>query len=216
MSLTLYYHPMSSYCWKALIALHENETPFERIEVDLSDERQRAALAAAWPMERFPVLRDDIRGVALPEAAVIVEYLGLHYPGPGFTPIPGDPDQAMEVRLMDRLFDNDVMNRMQAVVFDRLRPEQERDPFGVAAAHAGLAKAYGVIDARIAGRRWAAGDDFTLADCAAFPALFYAGKVEPFRDRHAALSAYMDRLEARPSIQRVLADAAPYLALFPT
>jgi glutathione S-transferase len=212
--LTLYYHPFASYCWKVLIALYENDTPFTPVEVDLGDPEQRARLAELWPPALFPVLTDEAGGLVLPESSIIVEYLGAHHPGP-FQAVPADPDRALEVRLWDRCFDSYVMTPMQAIVFDRLRPADAKDPFGVARARATLDMAYRMIDARMAHRTWAAGSDFSLADCAAAPSLHYAERVHPFGDLYPGLAAYLARLKARPSFARVLREAQPYEHLFP-
>ncbi|MEJ7932942.1 glutathione S-transferase family protein [Sphingobium sp. AN558] len=209
--MLFYYHPLSSYCWKVLIALYENATPFTPGMME--DDGIAQEWRTLWPIGKFPILMDGDRLVA--EASIIVEYLGQAAPGP-FVPIPADPDTALEVRLMDRLFDNYVMAPMQAAVADRIRPNGvPKDPFAVEQAMALLAKAYDLIEARIAGRHWAAGADFSLADCAAAPALFYADYVLPFRDSHPELGAYMARLEARPSFARVLEEKAPYFHYFP-
>jgi len=210
--MILYYHPLSSYCWKALIALYENDVPFERRMME--DPGVAEAWLTLWPLGKFPVLRDEARDRTLAETSIIVEYLDQHCPGP-FRAIPADPDEAIEVRLMDRLFDNYVMTPMQAIVADRLRPEESRDPYGVGQARLTLGKAYAFLEDRIAGRYWAGGDTFTLADCAAAPALFYADKVEPMRGGFPALAAYLDRLEARPSFARVLEEKEPWWHMFP-
>lgn len=212
MTLRLYYHPLSSYCWKVLIALYEKDIPFEGRM--LEEPGVATEWLALWPIGRFPVLRDEARDATVAEASIIVEYLGLHHPG-GFAPIPADADSALEARLMDRLFDNYVMTPMQAIVADRLRPDDARDPHGVAQAVASLGKAYALLEGRLAGRDWAAGDALTLADCAALPALFYADRIVPFRATHLVLAAYLARLEARPSIARVLAEKDPWWSYFP-
>lgn len=212
MTLRLFYHPLSSYCWKVLIPLYENGTPFEAILLDNAE--AASDLQALWPLARFPLLRDEERRATVAEASIIIEYLGVHYPG-AFAPIPADADSALEVRLMDRLFDNYVMAPMQAFVADRIRPDGTQDPFGVGEARALLGKAYTLLENRIAGRTWAAGEAFTLADCAALPALFYADKVVPFRASHLVLAAYLARLEARHSVARVLAEKEPVWAMFP-
>jgi len=211
--MILYYHPLSSYCWKVLIPLYENATPFTP---RLLGESEAAAeeWMALWPIGRFPVLHDKARGRTVAEASIIIEYLDHHAPGP-FRAIPGDANAALEVRLMDRLFDNYVMGPMQAIVADRLRPEDARDPRGVAQSRQMLLKAYALLEERMTGQSWAAGDDFTLADCAAAPALFYADRVEPMRRNFPILTAYLDRLEARESFARVLAEKEPYWAMFP-
>ena len=210
--MILYYHPLSSYYWKVLIALYENNTPFERAMME--DPGVAEAWLALWPLGKFPVLRDEARDQTVAEASIIIEYLGQQCPGP-FRPIPADPAQALEVRLMDRLFDNYVMTPMQKIVADRLRPHDARDAHGVGEARILLGKAYAMLEERIGARQWAAGDDFTLADCAAAPALFYADKVEPMRGGFPALAAYLDRLEARPSFARVLEEKEPWWHMFP-
>lgn len=210
--MILYYHPLSSYCWKALIALYENDTPFERRMME--DAGVPEAWLALWPIGKFPVLRDEARDTTLGETSIIIEYLGQHCPGP-FRPIPADPEQALEVRLMDRLFDNYVMAPMQAIVSDRIRPDGSSDPLTVGNARQTLGKAYAMLEQRMAGRHWAAGDDFTLADCAAAPSLFYADKIEPMRGGFPILAAYLDRLEARESFARVLAEKERWWHMFP-
>lgn len=210
--MILYYHPLSSYCWKVLIAFYENGVPF--VPRLLEDAAVAQEWSALWPIGRFPVLHDPARDVTVGEASIIVEYLARHEPGT-FRPIPADPDSALEVRLLDRMFDNYVMTPMQTMVGDRLRPEEARDPYGVAAARDLLAKAYALLDTRLAGRRWAAGEAFSLADCAAAPSLFYADRIVPMRADFPTLGAYLDRLETRPSVARVLEEKQPWWHLFP-
>ncbi|MGS1016382.1 glutathione S-transferase family protein [Allosphingosinicella humi] len=213
MALRLYFHPFSSFCQKVLIALYETGAPFEREIVDLGDPASRAAFAAVWPLAKFPVLVDEARGVAVPESSVIIRYLDRHYPGEARL-VPADPEAAMRVDLLDRLFDAYVELPLQKVVGDRLRPEGRRDPQGVEEARALLARIYGVLDRELGSGGWAAGDAFTLADCAAAPALFYANIVVPFGE-HAHLAAYYDRLRARPSFARAVDEARPYRHFFP-
>lgn len=211
--MILYYHPLSSYCWKVLIALYENGTAFEPRM--LEDPAVAEAWLALWPLGKFPVLRDEARDRTIAETSIIVEYLGQHCAGQ-FRPIPDDADAALEVRLMDRLFDNYVMTPVQAIVGDKIRPEGvARDAYAVGEARRMLGKAYALLEARMAGRRWAAGDDFTLADCAAAPALFYADKIEPMRGGFPGLGAYLERLEARESFARVLREKEPWWHMFP-
>ncbi len=209
MTLKLYAHPFSSYCQKALIALYENETPFELRM--LADGESMTELAALWPIRRFPVLVDD--GRTIPEASIIVEHLALHHPGP-VRLLPDDPKVALEVRLMDRFFDNYVSAQQGRVVFDALRPEDERDARGVRDAKAMLDIAYRWLDGHMAGREWVAGD-FSLADCAAAPALFYADWTHPIPVECANVHAYRRRLLARPSFARAVDEARPYRRLFP-
>jgi glutathione S-transferase len=215
MSLTLYFHPLASYCQKVLIALYENDTPFTPRSVDLGNAEERAALLKLWPIGKFPVLRDAARDQTVPESSIIIEYLDRHYPGR--TPlVPTDPDLSWQTRLRDRFYDHYVHEPMQKIVGDRLRPAEKRDPFGVEEARARLRASYDVIDQEIAKKTWAIGDAFTMADCAACPPLFFANLVEPFGDGHAHVAAYFDRLRARPSCARVFAEAEPFMKMFPT
>jgi glutathione S-transferase len=209
MTLTLYAHPFSSYCQKVLIALYENGTPFSLRT--LGTEETDAEHAALWPLRRMPVLVDA--GTTIMEASIIVEHLGLNHPGP-MRLVPDDARAALKVRMMDRVFDNYVMTPMQRIVADALRPAQHRDPYGVAEAKALLDTAYGWLDGALRGREWAAGE-FSLADCAAGPALFYADWVHPIADAFADLRAYRRRLLARPSFARAVDEARPYRVLFP-
>jgi len=212
MPLQLYYHPFSSYCQKALTALYENGTPFERHVLEGPDSPAMQELARRWPMKRFPVLVDGGRTVI--EASCIVEHLGLHHPGP-VRLVPQDPREAMEVRMMDRFFDNYVATPQQKIVFDALRPEGVRDPHGVAEARAMLDTAYAWLDPVMAQREWAAGDGFSLADCAAAPFLFYADWTHPIGDRFPHVIAYRSRLLARPSFARAVDEARPFRRFFP-
>ncbi|TCS16024.1 glutathione S-transferase family protein [Caulobacter sp. BK020] len=215
MSLTLHMHPLASYCWKVLIALYENDTPFEAHLVDLSDPQVVAAFKTLWPTAKMPLLVDKARDRIVPETSIIIEYLQTAYPGP-VRFIPDDAEAALRARLLDRLFDNYVQEPMQKIVADRIRPADAKDPHGVAHARAQLAVAYNLLEDQLAGRTWAAGEAFSLADCAAAPALFYADKVAPLGETHPTVSAYLDRLRARPSFARVLQEAEPYFAMFPT
>jgi len=210
MTLKLYAHPFSSYCQKVLIALYENGTPFEYRMLD--NEQARAEMQALWPIGRFPVLSDD--GRTIPEASIIIEHLGLHHPGP-MRLVPEDPRAALDVRSMDRFFDNYVMTPMQRIVADRLRPEADRDPYGVTEARRMLDTAYGWLERTMAGREWAAGDGFSMADCAAAPSLFYADWAHPIGAEHENVRAYRRRLLARPSFARAVDEARPYRPFFP-
>lgn len=214
MSLTFHYHPLASFCWKALIALYENDTPFQPHLVDLGNELSRAEFTALWPIAKMPVLRDTTRDRIVPESSIIIEYLDQHYPGRTRF-LPADTDLARQVRLQDRIFDLYVHEPMQKIVIDRIRPPGKTDPYGVEQARAQLQSAYDMIDADMANKTWAVGDSFTLADCAASPALFYANEVQPFGDNHENLAAYFGRLRARPSFARVIDEAQPYFAMFP-
>jgi glutathione S-transferase len=214
MSLKLYFHPLSSFCMKALIALYETGAPFERQIVNLMDDKERADFVAIWPIGKFPVLRDESKGLIIPESSIIIEYLARHYPGETRF-VPADPDEAREMRLRDRLFDLYVNIPMQKIATDRLRPEGQNDDFGVGEAREKMRTALGIVEADMAGKQWAMGDAFTMADCSAAPPLFYAEKIMPFRETHPRTGAYLDRLMARPSFARVLAEAEPYFKMLP-
>ena len=214
MTLKLYYHPLSSFCHKALIALYENATPFEPVMVDFSNAESAAQFKALWPIAKIPVLRDEACDRTVPETSIIIEYLAQHYPG-RVNLVSNDPDTARQIRLRDRFYDLYVHVPMQKVVVDRLRPTGKNDPFGVEEAKDKLRLAYGMIDQDMASRTWAMGDDFTMADCAAAPALFYANSQVPFRDTHKHAAAYLDRLMARPSYARALKEAEPYFHMVP-
>jgi len=207
--MKLYAHPFSSYSQKALIALYENVTPFEYRP--LEDVAAFAELASLWPMKRFPILVDRDRTIL--EASIVIEYLQIHHPGP-VRLIP-DGDAGVEVRMLDRVFDNYVMTPMQKIVLDRLRPEPDRDAYGVTEARGILDRIYAWLDARLAGRAWAAGEIFTLADCAAAPSLFYADWAHGIPENCANLRAYRSRLLSRPSVARAVDEARPYRKNFP-
>lgn len=214
MSLMMHLHPLASFCWKPLIALYENGTPFAALIVDLGDEQSRAAFLRISPTGKMPALRDDARDRTVLESTIVIEYLAAHYPGP-VDLVPADIDLALAVRQADRFYDFYVQAPMQKIVADRLRPQDKTDPFGVEEARAQLRNAYAIIEQEMQSRTWATGEAFTMADCAAAPALFYANKVEPLGDKYPAVRRYHDRLLQRPSVARVIEEAQPYFKLFP-
>jgi glutathione S-transferase len=212
MTLTLHEHPFATYCWKPLIALYERGVPFERNQID--DEADRAALAELWPMASMPVLVDDDAGLTVPESSIVVEYLDRFGDAPPL--IPTEPDAALQARLWDRIMDLRVQTPMQKIVLNSLRPEDGRDPHGVEEAQAALDKIYPVIDEQLRGRDFLTGPDFTIADSAAAPALFYARAVRRWdEDGLADLTRYYESLTARPSVARVIDEARPFRKLFP-
>jgi len=214
MSLKLYMHPLAAFCHKVLIALYESGVEFEPQIVDLGDPVSRAAFLEVWPIGKFPVLHDAARNQLVPESSIIIEYLDQHHPGRARL-LSADADIARETRLLDRFYDLYVAEPMQKIVTDKLRPDGQHDAYGVDAARAALNTAYALADTQMASRTWALGSDFSMADCAAAPALFYADKVQPFRDTHPHLAAYFERLLQRPSFARVLREAEPYMKFFP-
>ncbi len=211
MTLMLFSHPFSSYSQKVLIALYENGTPFTLRRLDAEHPDNGTELVRLWPPAKFPLLLDD--GVPVMESSTIIEHLQIHHPGP-VRLIPDDPAAALEARMLDRIFDNHVMTPVQKIVGDALRPAERRDPVAVDETKSALESAYGWLDRRMDGREWAAGE-FSLADCAAAPALFYADWVHPLGEEFAALRAYRARLLARPAFARAVDEARPYRPLFP-
>jgi glutathione S-transferase len=214
MSLTFYYHPLSSFCQKALVGLYELGVPFEKRVVDLGNETERAVLSKLWPMCRFPVLRDEARDVNVPETTVILSYVEAYY-AKGRSLLPRDTKRVLDCQLRDRFFDLDVNVNMQKIVTDKLRPEGKHDSFGVERAREQLQRAYAVADDWLSEGPWAVGETFSVADCSAAPALFYANQVQPIPVTRRHLAAYFERLSARPSFVRVLEEAKPYWGLFP-
>lgn len=214
MSLVLYGHPLASFCHKVLIALYENGTPFENRTVDLADEMSSADLFRFWPVGKMPVLRDEALDSTIPETSIIIEYLDRHYPGT-IRLLPDDIDRALRVRLWDRFFDLYVQTPMQKIVTDTLRPDGGKDPHGVQEARGTHATAYGMIEQQLGSNQWITGDSFTMADCAAAPALFYAETLVPFGNDQPKLRAYYERLLERPSFARVLKEALPYFKFYP-
>jgi glutathione S-transferase len=211
MSLVLHAHPLSSYCHKVLTALYELDAPFELAFLNLGDEPERAAFHALWPIGKMPVLEDRAAGLALPESSIIIEWLNDRFGG---RLIPTDKAAALDVRLWDRIFDTHAHAHMQTFASHLMRPEGQRDPLALQIATDKLNLAYDLIDKRMAGREWAAGEHFSMADCAAGPALFYAEQRVPFGGRR-NLAAYLDRLKARPSYARALKEAEPYVDMVP-
>jgi glutathione S-transferase len=212
MTLILHEHPFAAYCWKALIALDELGLPFDRHFV--GDAGDRARLAELWPMASIPVLVDDAAGVTLPESTAIVEYLDTLADAPRL--VPDDPARALQARLWDRVVDGYVMTPMQKIVGDSLRPEDQSDRYGLDEARGTLDRAYALLDAQLADGGWLAGPAFTLADCAAAPALHYARVVHRWDEEGLpALTPYFAELTARPSVARVIGTARDYRHLFP-
>lgn len=212
MTLQLFGHAFSSYTQKALIALYENDTPFQFRALTPEDPPTMAEFAALWPLQRFPILRDGQRTVL--EASMVIEYLDLHYPGRSRM-LPADGDAALEARTMDRFFDNYISGPLQKIVFNSLRLEQHRDHYGDDEARAMLDKAYAWLDQIMAGRTWAASETFGLGDCSAAPALFYADWTHPIPAAFAHVKSYRQRLLARPSFARAVDEARPYRSYFP-
>jgi glutathione S-transferase len=214
MSLTLHSHPLSSYGQKVRIALYENDTPFTPHLVNLGDPESGGGLKKLWPAGKLPVLQDHAHGHTIPESTIIIEYLDRFYPG-RVRFVPDNPERAWQVRLADRFFDLHVQAPMQKIVIDRLRPAGQNDPFGVEHARGQLRTALDILETDTSAQISTRDEDFSLADCSAAPALYYADKVMPFRSPHKRVGDYFDRLMARPSFARAVKEAEPYLHLFP-
>jgi glutathione S-transferase len=212
MSLALYGHPFSSYTQKALIAFYENATPFTFRLIAPDEAENSAEWLRRWPLRKFPLLVDGER--TLVEASIIIEHLHLAHPGP-VRLLPADPMAALEVRFLDRVFDLHVMSAVQFAVDCALGVVPAAPEAGLAIAAERLDRAYAWLDGALAGRTWAAGADFTLADCAAAPALFYADWTHPIGERFDVLRAYRARLLARASVARAVDEARPYRSFFP-
>jgi glutathione S-transferase len=212
MPLHLFAHPFSSYCQKVLIALYENGTPFELNMLGPDTPESFSELARLWPLKKFPVLVDGDQTIF--EASIIIEHLAINHAG-AIPLLPSDPKAALAVRMMDRVFDNYVMTPMQRIVANALRPADVRDPHGVGEARAMLDSSYAWLNQTLAGRTWATGEHFTMADCAAAPSLFYADWAHAIPTSLTVLKAYRARLLARPSVARAVNEARPYRAFFP-
>ena len=212
MSLVLYAHPFSSYCQKVLVALYENATPFALKMLGPETPDNFGALKQLWPLGKFPLLDDN--GAVVFEATSIIEHLALNHSG-SVRLIPETPRSALNVRMMDRVFDNYVMTPMQRIVSDHMRPSDKRDSQTVTEARSMLDTTYRWLNGRLPGHAWAAADTFSLADCAAAPSLFYADWVHPIADEFRELRAYRNQLLSRPSFAQAVEEARPYRHLFP-
>jgi len=207
-------HPLASFCHKPLIALYESGVPFEFVHVDLADAKSRADFAAIWPMAKMPALEDTERGQVIGESVAVIEYIAAFHPG-ALSMIPEDPDEAWRARMWNSFHDSYLQAPMQKIVADTFRPEGSKDPAGVAESRALLRQTYDILERELAGKTWNLGDRFSLADCSAAPALFYSDLLEPLAPGWPNLSAYLDRLMARPSYARVLQEAEPWFPNFP-
>lgn len=212
-TLTLHYHPLSSHCQKVLIAIDMLGVDVDKRLLNLADPAERDAHLALWPLGKMPLLVDQ--GRAIPETSIIIEHLQRHHSQRDAKLIPDDADAAIDVRLWDRLLDQYVMTPMQALTADLLKPEAERDPRSVARARETLSTSYAIIDRHLQRRTWLAGDTFSMADCTAAPALFYAVTYLPVPPEHAQLSAYFERLVTHPAVAAVIENARPYFRFYP-
>ena len=208
--LTLYGHPISSFTWKVLTALYENGTPFEFVTVD---QNTYADFIAKWPMGKFPILLDSDRKTMITETAVIIEYLDAYYAGRTRL-VPKEVDTALEVRRWDRIFYH-LNVTMSKTVVDKIRPDGQRDPYGVDEAKRIMRGVYGVVETQLADREFIVGDSFTLADCAAAPALWYSVRNVSLDGAYPRIAAYLERLNARPSFAGALKESEPLFHMYP-
>jgi glutathione S-transferase len=212
MPLALYGHAFSSYTQKVLIALYENDTSFEFLNIGPDTPQHVSEWLRRWPLRKFPLLVEGERNIV--ETSIIIEYLQLAHPGPVCL-LPADPLTALDVRFYDRFFDLHVMNAAQHAVDGALTGDSEKRQEGLALSTEKLERAYAWLEGQFKGKTWAAGSNFTLADCAAAPSLFYADWVHQVSDAYPLLRAYRSRLLARPSFARAVDEARQYRPLFP-
>jgi glutathione S-transferase len=212
MTLKLYLHPLSSFCWKVKIALYEADIPFEPVMVDLMDPAKRAEYLKLSPFAKIPTLVDGDRVVN--ETSIMIEYLAMKFQSAASL-LPKDPAEALKVRALDRFFDLYVNMPLGKVAADRMRPETERDATGVERVINDLRTAISIVEKDMAKRTWAAGETFTMADCAAGPALFYANRLVPYASGFPNTARYLDRLQKRPSMARCIEEAKPYFQMVP-
>lgn len=212
MTLKLYLHPLSSFCWKVLIAFYESGVPFEPVAVDLMDPDARAAYLKLSPFGKIPTLVDGARVVN--ETSIMIEYLTIKFPAAAKL-LPKDPAEALEVRALDRFFDLYVNAPLGKVAGDRMRPEARRDPVGIEQIMRVMRTAVSIVEKDMATRTWAAGESFTMADCAAAPALYYVNRLVPYAAGYPNTASYLDRLQKRPSVARAIEEAKPYLHMVP-
>ncbi|MEP6982357.1 MAG: glutathione S-transferase family protein [Sphingomicrobium sp.] len=210
MSLQLFAHPFSSYCQKVLIALWADGTEFEYRLLESDHPENFTELKRHSPFGLFPLLIDD--GKPILETSIIIEHLQLHHPGP--TQWIPEGDEGLRVRFLDRFFDLYIMNTMQVGVANALRPEGTGDAYGEERARERLNIAYDWLDSNL-GEPWAVGEEFTLADCAAAPSLFYADWVEEIGAKRPRLAAYRARLLAHPIVARAVDEGRQYRSYFP-
>jgi len=212
MGLILYGHPFSSYTQKVLIPLYENSTPFEFRSIDAETPEHSAEWLARWPLAKFPILVDDNQTLA--EASIIIEYLHLNYPGP-VPLLSDDPMTSLDIRFLDRFFDLHVMDPVQVAVDSALMKSPLQKEVGLSLAQEKLERAYSWLEQHLSGKVWATGRDFSLADCAAAPSLFYADWVQQVSESYPNVTAYRQRLLDRPSFARAIEAARPFRSYFP-
>jgi glutathione S-transferase len=212
MTLKLYYHPIASHCWKVMIALHEAGLTYEPVMVDLMDPAARAEYRKLSPFGKIPTLVDS--GMVVNETSIQIEHLVLNYSQAAGL-LPKDPKEALKVRALDRFFDLYLNAPLGKIVVDRISPPEKRNPDAVAQTMNDFRTAVGIVERDMASRTWAAGETFTMADCAAAPALFYVDRLVPYAQGYPNTARYLERLLARPSVARCIEGARPMLHMVP-
>lgn len=212
MTMKFYQHPMSSFCWKVSIALHEAGIPFESVTVNLGDPEVREDYLKISPFGKLPTLVDG--GRVVNETSIIIEYLTLKYPEAAGL-MPKDPEEALKIRALDRFYDLYINLGLLRIAGDNLRPEDKREPISIAMVLGDMKTALGIVERDLANRTFAAGETFTMADCSALPSLFYAQRLIPYEPDFPNIVRYLERLQKRPSVARVIKDAEPYFHLLP-
>jgi glutathione S-transferase len=209
--LALYGHHFSSYTWKALIALYADDTAFEFKVVDEDHPENVAVVQSAGPLGKFPVLADGDNLIF--EATTIIEYLAKNHPGEQPL-IPHDPDAAIAIRMLDRVFDNYVMNVMQIVVDEHIRNPGQPDEIRCREARDRLGRTYAWLEGWL--EYYPQMDHVSLIECAAAPSLFYADWVHGIDEaQFPRLKAWRAHLLALPPVARCVDDARPYRGFFP-
>ena len=212
MTPALYGHPLSSFTWKALIAAYERDVAFEFRMLDPDHSENLARIGTLTPTGQFPAVVDGEREIV--ESNAVIEYFDLFH-GRGEPMVPQDRREALEARMLTEVFDDYVHLQVQRIVGNALRAPAERDPTGVEYAHGLIERCYLWLEKRLPAGQWASCGRFTIADCAAAPALFYADWVHPIGEHLPKLAAYRARLLSRPSVARTVDEARPYRHLFP-
>lgn len=204
--MKLYYFPLSTYSQKVLIALYEKGMEFDAEITNLFDPDVASKYREIYPMGKVPLLLDDDEHM-VPESSIIIEYIDkMAEP----TLIKGDADQSRKIRFKDRMYDLYLNESVTTLLFQNMKPEDQRDQSRMATAQSRIDVMYMFMESEFEKQPFSSGNEFSLSDCAAAAGLFYAEQQAPFADRP-NLQRYWERLKSMPSVQRVHAEAAPYL-----
>ena len=202
----LYYHPLSTYCQKVLVAIHEKGARYKPHIVDLMNPESRDEYRELYPMGKVPLIVLN-HGPLIPESSIIIEYLdGLG--GPRM--ISTDPDVARKTRFKDRFIDLYLSDSVGTLFFENRKPAEAQDAQKIETSRYRIKAAYDFLEYEISDQTWANGEDFSMSDCAAAAALLYAPDVAPYDD-YPSISSYAERLSARDSVRQAREEAAPYI-----